>query len=47
MITLFFIGLPHFLIETQDGKCKYTKKGKLAQGPVTGVQSSAGVKKGG
>jgi hypothetical protein len=44
-------SLKHFCLLSlrcaQDGKCKYTKKGKLAQGAVTGVQSSPGVKKGG
>jgi len=51
--TVMLITVPWVLsvyagrVDIEGGKCKYTKKGKLAKGAVTGVQSSPGVKKGG
>ena len=51
--TIMLITLPWLLsvyagrVDIEDGKAKYTKAGKRAEGLITGVPNSEGVKQGG
>ena len=51
--TIMLITIPWLLsvyagrVDIENGKCKYTAKGKKAEGAVTGVPNSPGVRKGG